>query len=95
MPRTAVMPHNRSQFGRLGTAVRWTTSDAAPLRTLHGRIVELVREFGVSGVREIANSARMSDRVAKTFGGSWRDVAASAAQEGVAFPMPDDVLRHV
>jgi hypothetical protein len=95
MPRTSVMPHSGSQLGRLGTAITWTTSDAATLRTLHSRMVELVREFGVAGLREIANSAKMSNRVAKTFGGSWRDIVASAAQDGVAFPMPDDVLRYV
>ncbi len=94
-PRTSVMPHKGSDLGRLGTAITWSTNDAAILGTLHPRIVELVREVGVSGIREIANSARMSDRVAKTFGGSWRDVVASAAQDGVPFPMPDDVLRYV
>jgi 6-phosphogluconate dehydrogenase len=89
------MPHKGSELGRLGTAITWATNDAAILRTLHRRVVELVREFVVSGIREIANSARMSDRVAKTFGGSWRDVVASATQDGVPFPMPDDVLRYV
>jgi hypothetical protein len=95
LPRTSIMPHSGSQVGRLGTAITWTTNDAGILRTLHSRIVELVRELGVSGIREIANSAKMSDRVAKTFGGSWRDVVASAAQDGVPFPMSDDVLRYV
>jgi hypothetical protein len=90
------MPHDRSQLGRLGTAITWTTNDAATLHTLHSHIVALVREFGVSGIREIANSAKMSDHVAKTFGGSWRDVVtARAAQDGVPFPMPDEVLRYV
>jgi hypothetical protein len=95
LPRTSIMPHKGSELGRLGTAITWATKDAAILRTLHSRIVELVREFGVSGIREIANYARMSDHVAKAFGGSWRDVVASAAQDGVSFPMPDDVLRYV
>lgn len=94
-PRTSVMPHKGSELGRLGTAITWTTKDPATLRTLHGRIVELVREVGVSGIREIANSARMSDRVAKAFGGGWRDVVASAVQDGVPFPMPDDILKYV
>lgn len=95
LPRTSVMPHKGSELGRLGTEITWTTKDAAILRALHSRILELVREFGVSGIREIANSARMSDQVAKTFGGSWRDVVASAEQEGVPFPMPNDVLKYV
>ena len=95
LPRTSVMPHKGSELGRFGTAIRWTSKDPAVLRGLHSRIVELVREVGVSGIREVANSARISDRVAKTFGGTWRDVVASAAQDGVPFPMPDDVLRYV
>jgi hypothetical protein len=95
LPRTSVMPHRGSDLGRLGTAISWTTNDAAILRALHSRIVQLVRECGVSGIREIANSARMSDRVAKTVGGGWRDVVASAAQDRVAFPIPDDVLKYV
>jgi hypothetical protein len=95
LPRTSIMPNGGSELGRLGTAITWATNDAGILRTLHKRVVELVGEFGVSGIREIANSARMSDRVAKTFGGSWRDVVASAAQDRVPFPIPDDVLRYV
>ena len=47
VPRTSVMPHKGSELGRLGTAIKWTTKDAAILCTLHSRIVELVREFGV------------------------------------------------
>ena len=95
MPRTSIMPHSGNQLGRVSTIIKWTTNDPSTLRTLHGRVVELVREFAVSGIREIADSARMSDRVAKTFGGSWRDVVASAAQDGVPFPMSDDVLRYI
>ena len=72
MPRTSVMPHRGTELGRLGTAIRWTTKDAATLRTLHGRVLELVQQFGVSGIREIAHTARMTDRVAKTFGGGGK-----------------------
>jgi len=95
MPRTSVMPHRGTELGRLGTTIKWTTKDAATLRTLHGRIVELVQQFGVSGIRETANSARMTDRVAKTFGGTWQHIVKQAAQEATPFPMPDDVLRYV
>jgi hypothetical protein len=64
IPRTSVMPHSGSQLGRLGTMIKWITNDPATLHRLHSRVIELVREFGVSGIRDIANSARMSDRVA-------------------------------
>jgi hypothetical protein len=93
--RTSVTPHSRRELASLGTAITWLTKDPVTLRELHERIVSLVTEFGISGIREIANSARMSDRVAKTFGGSWRDVVASAAQDGVPFPIPEDILRYV
>src|SRR5437867_997413 len=95
MPRTSVMPHSGAKLRHLGTAIRWTTKDAVTLRTLHGRVIELVREFGVAGMREIANTARMTDRVAKTLGGTWKDIVNQAAQDRTPFPMPDDVLRYV
>ena len=93
--RTSVTPHSRRELARLGTAISWLTKDTATLRELHERIVGLVAELGISGIRASADSARMSDHIAKTFGGSWRDVVASAAQDGVRFPIPEDVLRHV
>ncbi len=95
LPRTSVMPKKGTELGRLGTAIIWTTNDPVILQLLHSRIVDLACEHGVAGIREIANSARVSDRVAKTFGGSWRDVIAAAAQDGVAFPMPADVLQYI
>ena len=89
------MPHRGAQLKRLGTMIKWTTKDPTTLATLHSSIIRVVEQVGISGVREIADAARMSDRVAKTFGGGWRDVVASAAQDGVSFPVPDDVLRYV
>lgn len=95
MPRTSVMPHRGGELRRLGTAIRWTTKDAATLRTLHGRVLELVQQFGLSGIREIATTARMTDRVAKTFGGTWQDIVKQAAQDDAPFPIPNDVLRYI
>lgn len=95
MPHTSVMPHNATDLKRLGTLIKWTTKDPATLATLHDGIVRLVEQFGNSGLVEIANSAKMTARVAKTFGGSWHDIVKQAAQDGVAFPVPDDILRYM
>jgi hypothetical protein len=95
MPHTSVAAHNAGDFKRLGTFIKWTTKDPATLATLHDGIIHLVEQFGISGLVEIANSAKMTERVAKTFGGSWHDVVKQAAQDGVAFPVPDDILRYM
>ena len=95
MPHTSVMPHRGTQLARLGTMIKWTTKDPAVLATLHARVVDVVREVGISGMRDIADSARMSDRVAKTFGGTWQDVVRHAAEDGVPFPLPDDILPFI
>jgi len=95
MPHTSVMPHRGTQLARLGTMIKWTTKDPDILATLHSRVVDIVKQVGISGVREIADSARMSDRVAKTFGGTWHDVVRQAAQDGVPFPLPDDILPYI
>ena len=80
---------------QLGTFIKWTTSDPATLSTLHEGVVRLVEQVGISGLVEIANSAKMTERVAKTFGGTWHDIVKEAAQDGVAFPVPDDILRYM
>ena len=67
MPHTSVMPHSGAELKRLGTLIKWNTKEAALLSTLHQGIVRLVEQVGISGIREIANSARMTDRVAKSF----------------------------
>ena len=95
MPHTSVMPRNASDLKRLGTFIKWTTKDPATLSTLHDAIVRLVEQVGISGLAEIGNSVKMTSRVAKTFGGSWQDIVKQAAEDGVAFPVPDDVLRHI
>jgi len=71
------------------------TNDPAVLATLHDAIIRLVEEVGISGLVVIANSAKMTERVAKTLGGNWRDIVKQAAQDGVSFPVPDDVLKYI
>jgi hypothetical protein len=75
--------------------IKWNTNDPAKLATLHTAIVRLVEEFGISGLVEIADTAKMTQRLAKTFGGSLQDIVKQATQDGVAFPLPDDVLRYI
>ena len=95
MPHTSVTPHSATDLKRLGTFIKWTTNDPATLATLHDAIVRLVEDVGISRLAEIANSAKVTERVVKTFGGSWHDIVKQAAQEGIAFPLPDDILRYI
>lgn len=95
MPHTSVIPHGAADLKRLGTFIKWTTNDPATLATLHDAIVRLVEQVGISGLVAIGNSVKMTARVAKTFGGNWHDIVRQAAQDGVAFPVPDDVLRYM
>ncbi len=95
MPHTSVMPHSAPALKRLGTLIKWTTNDAVILAKLHDAIVRLVEQFGISGLVEIANSVKVTERVAKTLGGSWYDIVKQAVRDGVAFPVPDDVLRYI
>jgi hypothetical protein len=74
---------------------KWTTRDATTLATLHEAIVRLVQQNGVSGLVEIGNSVKMTERVASTVGGDWRDIVKQAVRDGVAFPVPDEVLRYI
>src|SRR4051794_1234940 len=95
MPHTSVMPHRGTQLPRFATMIKWTTKDPAVLASLHACIVDVVKQIGIAGMRDIADSALMSDRAAKTFGGTWRDVLRHAAEDGVPFPLPDNVLAHI
>jgi hypothetical protein len=65
------------------------------LGTLHNAVVRLVQEIGISGMVEVANSVKMTTQVAHSFGGDWHDIIKQAAHDGVAFPVPDDVLKYV
>jgi hypothetical protein len=100
MPHTAVLPQpcSAGDIKRLGTFIKWTTDDPAVLAKLHDAIVCVVREVGVSGLAEIRDSARMTEGVWKAFGGDGPGVqncVEMAAQEGVAFPLPADVMKYV
>jgi len=95
MPHTSVMPQGAADLKRLGTFIKWTTRDATTLATLHEAIVRLVQQNGVSGLVEIGNSVKMTERVASTVGGDWRDIVKQAVRDGVAFPVPDEVLRYI
>src|SRR6266481_1762549 len=95
MPHTSVVPHSAVDLKHLGTFIKWTTSDSATLATLHNGIVRLVEQVGISGLVEIANSAKMTQRVAKTFGGTWHDIVKQATRDGVPFPVSDDILRYM
>ena len=97
MPHTGVLPHpcSAADVKRLGTCIKWTTHDPATLASLHQAIVGLVKQVGISGLVEIANSVKMTARVAKTFGGNWHDIIKEAARDGVEFPVPDAVLRQI
>jgi hypothetical protein len=97
MPHTGAMPYpcGAKDLKRLGVFIKWNTSDPATLNTLHAAIVRSVEDLGISGLVEIANSAKMTEQVAKTFGGRWHDLVRQAAQDGVAFALSDDVLKYI
>ena len=95
MPHTSATPRSAGDLKRLGTFIKWTTGDSATLSTLHDGIVRLVEQVGISGLVEIGNSVKMTARVAKTLGGSWQDIIKQAAEDGAAFPVPDDVLQYI
>lgn len=95
-PHTSIMPHHAKDLTRLGTLIKWNTSDPVVLRTLHEAVIRLVRDVGVSGMVDIAASVRMTEKAAKTFGGNWHDIVKHAAQDGgISFPVSDDVLRYI
>jgi hypothetical protein len=95
MPHTSVMPQGAADLKRLGTFIKWTTKDATTLATLHEATVRLVQQNGVSGLAEIGKSVKMTERVASAVGGDWHDIVKQAARDGVAFPVPDEVLRYI
>ena len=99
IPHTSVTPRNASDLKRLGTFIKWTTDDPPMLARLHDDIVRLVREGGISGLAVFANDMRVIQRIAKTSGARWHDLVShmveEMAQKGIAFPVPDDVLRYI
>ena len=100
MPHTGILPHpcSAGDLKRFGTFIKWTTNDPVVLSDLHDAIVHLVQEVGVSGLAEIRNSAKMTEGVWKASGGTGcglKEVVGMAQQEGVSFPVPDEVLKYV
>jgi len=100
MPHTGILPHpcSAADLKRLGTFIKWTSDDPSVLARLHEAIVRLVKEVGVSGLVEIAESAKMTERMCKTFGGgegSFREVVEMAKRDGAEFPMPDEVVQYI
>jgi len=83
---------------RLGTFIKWTSNDPGVLSKLHESIVRVVREVGVSGLAEIRNSAKMTEGVWKAFSGTGcglKETVGMAQQEGIAFAVPDEVLKYI
>ena len=100
MPHTGVLPYpcSAGEIKRVGTFIKWKTNDPATLARLHDAIVKLVQDIGVSGLAAVRDSARMTEGVWKTFGGDGcglQQVVEMAAQDGIDFPLPADVLKHV
>ena len=101
MPHTGIMPHpcSAAELGRFGTVIKWTTGDPVVLAQLHGSVVQLVKELGVAGILEVANSVKVAEQARRKFGGGncriqeW--IEQSAALSGVSFPMPANTLKHL
>lgn len=95
MPHTSIMPHGPADLKRLGSFIRWSSKDTTTLATLHEAIVRLVQQNGASGLVEIGNMVKTTERVASAVGGDWHNIIKEAAQDGVPFPLADEVLTHV
>lgn len=100
MPHTGILPHpcSAADLKQLGTFIKWTTDDPATLQKLHDAIVRLVQDIGVSGLVEVANSAKMTEQMWKASGGAGsglQEMVQMAAQDGADFPIPSDVLKFI
>jgi hypothetical protein len=103
MPRTSVMSAKASQFGRTSGCIRWKTTDPLILARLHGAVVRLVQELGLSDFAELADAARITQRARKAFMGdasgaaelALREIIELAAKDGIVFPVSEDVLRYI
>jgi hypothetical protein len=97
-PHTSVSPESAGELKRFGTVIKWTTDDPVQLEKLHGAVLLLVWEFGAPGLAEIANSAKMSERVWKALGRvgpGLHKLADEAGREGAPFPVPPEVLKYI
>jgi hypothetical protein len=93
MPHTGVLPHpcSAADLMRLGTVIKWTTNDPSVLKELHGAIVRVVQDIGISGLVDFANAA-------KTFGGAGfgvQGMVRMAAEDGLECPIPANVLKFI
>ena len=61
LPRTSVMPHSGRELGSLGTAIEVAHERPCDTTDILVALSSWFGMTGVSGIREIANSARMSD----------------------------------
>lgn len=95
MPHTSVMPQGPGDLKGLGSFIKWSTADSAMLSTLHEAIVKLVKEFGASGLVEVGNSIKTTAHLAGAIGADWHDVVKQATQDGIVFPIEDNVLAYV
>ena len=100
MPHTTIMPYpcSASELKQFGTFIKWNTNDLATLKTLHEAIVRLVAEVGAPGMVEIANSAKATEQIWKAFSGTGcalKETVGMAQQEGIAFHLPDEVLKYL
>src|SRR6185312_11203686 len=95
MPNTSVMPNGADNLKCLGSFIKWSTGDSTMLARLHEAIVNVVKESGASGVVEIGNSIKMTERLARVVGADWHDIVKQASQDGTPFPVDDDVLAHI
>jgi len=98
MPHTSVMPRSSTNLKRLGTLIKWTTNNPEKLKSLHDAITRLVEQIGISGLVEVANSAKMSEQMWKGTGAKGNgllELVKMAKQEGIDFPVPEDVLKYI
>lgn len=57
MPHTSVVPQAPADLKRLGSFIKWSTTDASVLGMLHDAIAALVKKTGASGLVEIGKGA--------------------------------------
>src|SRR5689334_2679815 len=95
MPHTSVTPQGTADLKHMGSFIKWSTTDSSVLSTMHEAIVALVNKTGTSGLAEIGNSVKMTERLACEVGADWHDIIKQASEDGVPLPIPDEVLMHV
>ena len=98
MPHTSITPRSGTKLKSLGTLIKWTTDNPEKLKSLHEATVQLVEQIGISGLVELSNSAKMSERLWKGIGAKGNgliELVKMAKQEGVDFPVPENVLKYI